>query len=93
MVWNAIAGNLLNAAQFLAGSHAPQYQPRSDYDPPAAIDKAATAVKLSAWKMEMGMHFAYTLALNTLSDALLASVGPVNKTILKVEFHPTSLHF
>jgi hypothetical protein len=41
----------------------------------------------------MDMHFAYTLAQNTLSDALLASVGPVNKTLLKVEFHPTPLHF
>ena len=39
------------------------------------------------------MHFAYTLAQNTLSDALLASVGPVNKALLKVEFHPTPLHF
>ncbi len=39
------------------------------------------------------MHFAYTLAQITLSDALLASVVPINKTLLKVEFHPTPLHF
>jgi hypothetical protein len=92
-VWNAIPGNMLNPAQVLAGTNAPQYRPRPDYDPPATIDKAATAVELSEWKMEMDMYFAYTLALSTLSDALLASVGPVNKTILKVEFHPTPLHF
>jgi hypothetical protein len=92
-VWNAIPGNILNPAQVLAGTHAAQYRPRPDYDPPAAIDKAATTVELSEWKMEMDMHVAYTLAQNTLIDALLASVGPVNKTILKVEFHPTPLHF
>ncbi len=77
------ATHLLNSAQVLARTYAPQYRPRPDYDPPA-IDKAATAVELSEWKMEMDMHFAYTLAQNTLSDALLASAGPVNKTILKV---------
>ena len=86
-VWNAIPGNLLNSAQaqVLAGTHAPHYRPRPDYDPPAAIDKAATAVELSEWKMEMDMHFAYKLAQNTLSDALLASVGPVNKTTTSVD--------
>ncbi len=92
-VWNAIPGNLANQAQVLAGTHPPAYRPRPDYDPPAAINKAATAVELSEWKMEMDMHFAYTLAQTTLSDALLASVGPVNQTLLKVEFHPTPLHF
>jgi hypothetical protein len=93
-VWNAIPGNIVNSAQVLAGTHPPQYQPRPDYNPPAAIDKAATAVELSEWKMEMDMHFAYTLAQNMLSEALLASVGPVNKTLLKVKFHPTTpLHF
>jgi hypothetical protein len=72
-VWNAIPGNLLNSAQaqVLAGAHAPQYRPRPAYDPPVAIDKAATV--------------AYTLAQNTLSDALLASVGPVNKTTTSVD--------
>jgi hypothetical protein len=29
-----------------------------DFDAPAAIDKAATAVELSEWKIEMDMHFA-----------------------------------
>jgi hypothetical protein len=52
-VWNAIPGNILNPAQVLAGTHAPQYRPGPDYDPPAAIDKATTAVELSEWKMEM----------------------------------------
>jgi hypothetical protein len=92
-VWNAIPGNISNPAQVLAGSHPPAYRARPDYDPPAAIDKAPTAVELSAWKLEMDMHFAYTLAQNTLSDALLASVGPVNQNLLKVEFHTTPLHF
>ena len=39
------------------------------------------------------MHFAYTLAQNALSLALMDSVGPVNKTLLKVAFNPTPLHF
>jgi hypothetical protein len=49
-VWNAtssIPGNLVNPVQVVAGTHAPQYRPRPDYDPPAAIDEAATAVELS----------------------------------------------
>jgi hypothetical protein len=92
-VWNATPGNIANPAQVLAGTRPSAYRPKPDYDPPAAIDKAATAVELFAWKMEMDMHFAYTLAQNTLSDALLASARPVNKTLLKVEFQPTPLHF
>ncbi len=47
-VWNAIPGNIANPAQVLAGSHPPAYRPRPDYDPSTAIDKAATAVELSA---------------------------------------------
>jgi hypothetical protein len=92
-VWNAVPGNLANPAQVLAGSHPPAYRPRPDYDPPAALDPAATAVELANWKLEMDMHFAYTLAQNTLALALMASVGPVNKTLLKVEYTPTPLHF
>ncbi len=92
-VWNAVPGNLANLAQVLAGSHPPAYRPRPDYDPPVALDPAATAVELFNWKLEMDMHFAYPLAQNTLALALMASVGPVNKTILKVEYTPTPLHF
>jgi hypothetical protein len=92
-VWNAVPGNITNPAQVLAGSHPPAYRPRPDYDPPVALDPAATAVELANWKLEMDMHFAYTLALNSLSSALLASVGPVNTTLLKVAYTPTPLHF
>ena len=92
-VWNAVPGNITNPAQVLAGSHPPAYRPRPDYDPPVAHDPAATAVELANWKLEMDMHFAYTLALNSLSLALLASVGPVNTTLLKVAYTPTPLHF
>jgi hypothetical protein len=66
---------------------------RPDYDPPAALAPTATAVELSAWKLEMDLHFAYTLAQNALTLALMDSVGPVNKTLLKVAFNPTPLHF
>jgi hypothetical protein len=43
----------------------------SDFDPPVALDPAATAVELANLKLEMDMHFAYTLAQNTLSLALM----------------------
>ncbi len=48
-------------ADVLARGDAPQYRARPDFDPPAALDPAATAVELSAWKLEleMDMHFAY----------------------------------
>ena len=92
-VWNTVPGNITNLADVLARGAAPQYRDRPDFDPPAALDPAATAVELSAWKLEMDMHFAYTLAQNALSLALMDSVGPVNKTLLKVAFNPTPLHF
>jgi hypothetical protein len=92
-VWNAIPGNLVNAAQVLAGTHPSQYRARPDFDPPVALDPAATPVELANWRLEMDMHFAYTLAQNALSLALLDSVGPANKASLKVEFHPVPLHF
>jgi hypothetical protein len=92
-VWNAVPGNITNLADVLARAAAPQYRARPDFDPPVALAPTATAVELANWKLEMDMHFAYTLAQNTLSLALMASVGPVNKTLLKVEYTPTPLHF
>ena len=80
-VWNAVPGNITNQAAVLAQGDAPQYRARPDFDPPAALDAAATAVDLANWKLEMDMHFAYTLAQNALSLALLASVGPVTRPI------------
>ncbi len=93
LVWNAVPGNITNLADVLANAAAPQHRARPDFTPPVALDPAATAVELSAWKLEMDMHFAYTLAQNALSLALMDSVGPVNKTLLKVEYTPTPLHF
>ena len=93
--WNAIPGNIVNQAAVLAQGAAPQYRPRPDYDydPPADLDPAATTVELATWRLEMDMHFAYTLAQNALALALLDSVGSANQASLKVEFHPTPLHF
>jgi hypothetical protein len=94
-VWNAIPGNILNAAQVLAGTHAPRHRVRPDFNPPVALDPAATPVELANWRLEMDMHFAYTLAQNALALALLDSVGAANKASLKVEFHlpPHALAF
>jgi hypothetical protein len=91
-VWNAVPGNITNLAAVLARGDAPQYRALTS-TPPAALDPAATAEEMAIWKLEMDMHFAYTLAQNTLSLALMASVGPVNNTLLKVEYTPTPLHF
>jgi hypothetical protein len=82
-----VPGNITNLADVLTRAAAPQYRTRPDFDPPATLDPAATAVELSAWKLEMDMHFAYTLTQNALSLALM------DKTLLKVEFTPTPLHF
>ncbi len=69
-VWNAIPGHITNAAQVLAGTHPPQYRARPDFDPPATLDPVATAVDLANWRLEMDMHFAYTMAQNALALAL-----------------------
>ena len=79
--------------EVLANGAASQYRARPDFDPPVALDPAATTVELANWRLEMDMHFAYTLAQNALALALLDSVGAANKASLKVEFHPTPLHF
>ncbi len=50
-MWNAVPGNLANQAQVLAGTHNPAYRPRPDYNPPAALDPAATAFQLANWKL------------------------------------------
>jgi hypothetical protein len=95
VVWNTVPGITSNLADVLARAAALQYKARPDFDPPPALYPAATAVELANWKLEMDMHFAYTLAQTTLSLALMASVGPgpVNKNLLKVEYTPTPLHF
>ncbi len=49
-------GNITNLADVLTRAAASQYRARPDLDPPAALDPAATAVELSAWKLEMDMH-------------------------------------
>jgi hypothetical protein len=92
-VWNAVRGFITNLANVLTRAAAPQYRAQPDFDPPVALDPAATAVELANWKLEMDMHFAYTLAQNTHTLALMSSVGPVNKTLLKVEYTPNPLHF
>jgi hypothetical protein len=46
-VWNAVPGNITNLAAVLARGDAPQYRARPDFDPPAALDPAATAVELA----------------------------------------------
>ncbi len=79
-------------ANVIANGAAPQYSVRPDFDPSAALDPAATTVELANWRLEMDMHFAYTLAQNALA-LVLDSVGEANKASLKVEFHPTPLHF
>jgi hypothetical protein len=86
-VWRAIPGHTTGAASHLV------YRARPDFDPPAALDPAATAVDLANWRLEMQMHFAYTTAQATLANAILESVGLANQAALKVAHHSTPLHF
>ncbi len=69
------------------------YKARPDFTPPAALDPAATAVESANWRLEMDMHFEYTMANKALATAILDSVGESNKAALKVAFHPHPLHF
>jgi hypothetical protein len=92
-VRNAVPGNITNLAAVLARGDALQYRARPEFDPPTALDPDATAIELANWKLEMDMHFEYTLVQNTLSLELLASVRPVNTNLLKVAYTPTPLHF
>ncbi len=50
-------------------------------------------MELANWRLEMDMHFAYTMAKKALATAILDSVGESNKAALKVAFHPRPLHF
>ena len=74
--------------------HPAVYRARPDFTPPVALDPAATPVELVNWRLEMDMHFAYTMANKALVTAILDSVGAsINKAALKVAFHPRPLHF
>jgi hypothetical protein len=42
-IWNAVPRNITNLAAVLARGDAPQYRARPDFDPPVALDPAATA--------------------------------------------------
>jgi hypothetical protein len=50
-------------------------------------------VELATWRLEMDMHFDYTMATKALATAILDSVGASNQAALKVAFHPKPLHF
>ena len=88
--WNAMPGHITTPA---TPGHPAVYKARPDFTPPADLDAAATAVELATWRLEMEMHFAYTMANKALATAILDSVGESNKAALKVAFHPRPLHF
>jgi hypothetical protein len=73
--------------------HPAVYTDRPDFPPPAALDSAPTPVGLATWRLEMDMHFDYTMASKALATAILNSVGASNQAALKVPFHLKSLHF
>jgi hypothetical protein len=54
--------------------YAAVYKARPNSTPPVALDPAATAVELANWRLEMDMHFAYTMANKALATAILDSV-------------------
>jgi hypothetical protein len=88
--WNALPGHVTTPA---TAGHPAVYKDRPDFTPPAALDPAATPVELATWRLEMDMHFDYTMASKALATAILDSVGASNQAALKVAFHPKPLHF
>ncbi len=88
--WNALPGHITTPATV---GHPAVYKDRPEFTPPAALDPAATPVELAHWRLEMDMHFDYTMASKALATAILDSVGASNQAALKVAFHPTPLHF
>ena len=82
-------GHVTTAA---TAGHAAVYKDRPDFSAPVALDPAATPVEWANWRLEMDMHFAYTMASKALATAILDSVGESNKAVLKVAFHPRPLH-
>jgi hypothetical protein len=73
--------------------HPAVHKDRPDFSPPAALPATATPVELTTWRLEMDMHFDYTMASKALATAILDSVGASNQAALKVAFHPKPLHF
>jgi hypothetical protein len=50
-------------------------------------------VELANWRLEMDMHFAYTMVDKALATAILDSVGASNKAALKVAFNSKPPYF
>ena len=91
-VWQDFPGNINNPAEVAAGTHAPDYRARPTYARPADFANNAAAAVIAVNKRDLDKHYAYTTALSTLNLALLASVGPDNKTLLKALFLPAPLY-
>ncbi len=73
--------------------HPKVYKVPPDFTPPPPLDPAATAVELANSRIEMDMHFAYTMANKALATAILDCVGESNTAALKGAFHSRPLHF
>ena len=83
LVWAQLPENITNAAQVLAGSHAPAIRARPTWDMSAAHPNNAAAAVVSLYKEEAARHRDFTIASSALATALLDSVGEVNRNILK----------
>jgi hypothetical protein len=59
-VWNAVPGNITNLADVLARGDAPQYRARPDFDPPVALDPAAT-YSCRLGQLETGDGYAFRI--------------------------------
>jgi hypothetical protein len=90
--WNALPGHV-TSRPLLVTLRSISTKARPDFTPPAALDPAATAVEMADGRLEMDMHFDYSMASKALATAILDSVGASNQAALKVAFHPKPLHF
>ena len=90
--WNSYPGNLTNAAQVTAGTHAAVYAARPTWDLPNAPAATASAGTFSLYRDALARNHAYAAATSTIAQALLASIGPDNKVSLEATFDPDPLY-
>ncbi len=92
-VWQDFRGNITHPIEVAAGTDAPDYRARPTHARPADFTNDAAAAVTVVVNWDLDKHYAYTTAISTLNLALLASVGPDNKTLLKALFLPAPLYF
>jgi hypothetical protein len=90
--WNAYPGHITNIADVQANGDPPQYLARPTWALPAAHAGNAAAAVVSLFREELARNHAFVAATSTMAQALLASIGPDNKTFLEAQCDPDPLY-